>query len=173
MHPGWSARRVHGRKSLDRPPRAGLSHHHQPSFFLECGPRAALHRHTSRTRLGGVARVARGRPTPMSAFEELGVSPELIRAADEQGWLLPTPVQAEAVPLVLGGGDVLAAAETGSGKTGAFGLPALQLVHELLRRDAVRAAAPTAPPTSGGAAARAPSSAPPRPRPHWWSRGRA
>ena len=100
----------------------------------------------------------------MSAFEELGVSPELIRAADEQGWLLPTPVQAEAVPLVLGGGDVLAAAETGSGKTGAFGLPALQLVHELLRRDAVRAAAPTAPPTSGGAAARAPSSAPPRPR---------
>ena len=39
---------------------------------------------------------------------------------------LPTPIQAEAVPLILGGGDVMAAAETGSGKTGAFALPVLQ-----------------------------------------------
>ncbi len=47
---------------------------------------------------------------------------------------LPTPIQAEAVPLILGGGDVLAAAETGSGKTGAFALPVLQIVHETLRQ---------------------------------------
>ena len=73
----------------------------------------------------------------MSAFEEMGVCPELIRSADEAGWLLPTPVQAEAVPLILGGGDVLAAAETGSGKTGAFGMPVLQIVHESLRNAAV------------------------------------
>lgn len=46
---------------------------------------------------------------------------------------LPTPIQAEAVPLILGGGDVMAAAETGSGKTGAFALPVLQIVHEALR----------------------------------------
>ena len=46
---------------------------------------------------------------------------------------LPTPIQAEAAPLILGGGDVLAAAETGSGKTGAFALPVLQVVHESLR----------------------------------------
>lgn len=46
---------------------------------------------------------------------------------------MPTPVQQEAVPLILGGGDVLVAAETGSGKTGAFGLPCLQIVHEVLR----------------------------------------
>jgi hypothetical protein len=46
----------------------------------------------------------------MSAFEELGVSPELIRACDELGWALPTPVQAEAVPLILGGGDVMVGA---------------------------------------------------------------
>ena len=68
----------------------------------------------------------------MSAFEEMGVMPELIRAVEEQGWLLPTPVQQEAVPLVLGGGDVLAAAETGSGKTGAFALPVLQIAHEAI-----------------------------------------
>eukprot|EP01025_Chloroclados_australasicus_P054951 TRINITY_DN6577_c0_g1_i3.p2 TRINITY_DN6577_c0_g1~~TRINITY_DN6577_c0_g1_i3.p2 ORF type:complete len:141 (-),score=24.78 TRINITY_DN6577_c0_g1_i3:30-452(-) len=68
----------------------------------------------------------------MAAFEEVGVMPELIRAVEELGWLLPTPVQAEAVPLILGGGDVMAAAETGSGKTGAFALPVLQIVHETL-----------------------------------------
>ncbi|KAK9791611.1 hypothetical protein WJX73_009998 [Symbiochloris irregularis] len=66
----------------------------------------------------------------MSAFEEAGVMPELIRAVEQMGWTLPTPVQAEAVPLILGGGDVMAAAETGSGKTGAFALPILQIVYE-------------------------------------------
>lgn len=47
---------------------------------------------------------------------------------------LPTPIQAESVPLILGGGDVMAAAETGSGKTGAFALPVIQIVHETLVR---------------------------------------
>ena len=74
----------------------------------------------------------------MSAFEELGVCPEL-SAADDAGWLLPTAVQAEATPLILGGGDVLVAAETGSGKTGAFGVPVLQIVHESLRQRGGRA----------------------------------
>lgn len=47
---------------------------------------------------------------------------------------LPTPIQTEAIPLILGGGDVMAAAETGSGKTGAFVLPILQTVHENISR---------------------------------------
>ncbi|CAE7393135.1 ddx1 [Symbiodinium sp. CCMP2592] len=72
-------------------------------------------------------------PSLMSAFEELGICPEIIQAVEEDDWLLPTPVQQEAIPLILGGGDVLVAAETGSGKTGAFGLPCLQIVHETLR----------------------------------------
>lgn len=46
---------------------------------------------------------------------------------------LPTDVQAEAIPLILGGGDVLMAAETGSGKTGAFCLPIMQIVWETLK----------------------------------------
>lgn len=69
----------------------------------------------------------------MTAFEEFGVIPELGKAVDDMEWLLPTDVQAEAIPLILGGGDVLMAAETGSGKTGAFCLPILQIVHETLR----------------------------------------
>ena len=66
----------------------------------------------------------------MPAFEELGICPELLRVLEEEEWYLPTDVQDEAIPLILGGGDVLAAAETGSGKTGAFVLPILQLIHE-------------------------------------------
>ena len=46
---------------------------------------------------------------------------------------LPTDVQSEAIPLILGGGDVLMAAETGSGKTGAFCLPVLQITWESLK----------------------------------------
>ena len=49
---------------------------------------------------------------------EMGVLAQISKRLDEQEWLLPTDVQAEAIPLILGGGDVLMAAETGSGKTG-------------------------------------------------------
>ena len=66
---------------------------------------------------------------------------------------LPTDIQAEAVPLILGGGDVLAAAETGSGKTGAFALPVLQLAAEARRAPPV---AP-APPSSSSSDAAAPA----------------
>ena len=55
------------------------------------------------------------------------------KAVEEMDWLLPTDVQAEAIPLILGGGDVLMAAETGSGKTGAFCLPILQITWESLK----------------------------------------
>ncbi|XP_077967658.1 ATP-dependent RNA helicase DDX1-like [Styela clava] len=66
----------------------------------------------------------------MTAYEELGVMPEIGKAVDEMGWMLPTDIQAESIPLILGGGDVLMAAETGSGKTGAFSIPVIQIVHE-------------------------------------------
>lgn len=69
----------------------------------------------------------------MTAFEEFGVLPEIGKAVEEMEWNLPTDVQAEAIPLILGGGDVLMAAETGSGKTGAFCLPILQITWESLK----------------------------------------
>jgi len=69
----------------------------------------------------------------MTAFEEFGVMPEIGKAVEEMDWLLPTDVQSEAIPLILGGGDVLMAAETGSGKTGAFCLPILQITWESLK----------------------------------------
>ena len=69
----------------------------------------------------------------MAAFGELGVCDEITEGLEEIGWNLPTDIQAEAVPLILGGGDVLMAAETGSGKTGAFCLPVIQIVQESKR----------------------------------------
>ena len=65
-------------------------------------------------------------------FDDLGLMPEILQAVDELGWNLPTDIQAEAIPLIIGGGDVMAAAETGSGKTAAFCLPIIQCVHERL-----------------------------------------
>ncbi|EER02556.1 DEAD box ATP-dependent RNA helicase, putative [Perkinsus marinus ATCC 50983] len=66
----------------------------------------------------------------MSAFEEFGLHPSIICAVEDLDWTLPTPVQAEAVPLILGGGDVCICAETGTGKTAAFGLASLQEIYE-------------------------------------------
>jgi superfamily II DNA/RNA helicase len=63
-------------------------------------------------------------------FSSLGLSPDLVRAAGELGFHTPTPVQAEAIPVILRGADLLASAQTGSGKTGAFGLPLLQKLQE-------------------------------------------
>ncbi len=59
-------------------------------------------------------------------FNQLGLSAELLRAVEEQGYSETTPIQSKAIPLVLDGHDVLAAAQTGTGKTAAFTLPMLQ-----------------------------------------------
>jgi ATP-dependent RNA helicase RhlE len=60
------------------------------------------------------------------AFAALGLAPELLRAVAQEGYSEPTPVQREAIPHVLAGRDVLAGAQTGTGKTAAFVLPILQ-----------------------------------------------
>ncbi len=67
------------------------------------------------------------RPKHMT-FEELQLLPALVEAVREQGYEAPTPIQAEAIPAVLSGRDVLAGAQTGTGKTAAFTLPMLQLL---------------------------------------------
>ena len=63
------------------------------------------------------------------SFDTLGLSPELVRVVAQQGYTEPTPVQTKAIPLVLEGRDVLAGAQTGTGKTAAFVLPMLQRLH--------------------------------------------
>jgi len=60
------------------------------------------------------------------SFSALGLTPDLLRAVARQGYTIPTPVQREAIPLVLEGRDLMAGAQTGTGKTAAFVLPILQ-----------------------------------------------
>jgi ATP-dependent RNA helicase RhlE len=62
----------------------------------------------------------------LSTFEELGLRPELLRAVAESGYTTPTPIQQQAIPLILAGSDVMGGAQTGTGKTAGFGLPILQ-----------------------------------------------
>jgi ATP-dependent RNA helicase DeaD len=62
----------------------------------------------------------------MPAFKALGLKPEIITALDELGYVDPTPIQEQAIPELLSGHDVIGQAQTGTGKTAAFGLPLLQ-----------------------------------------------
>ena len=59
-------------------------------------------------------------------FSSLSLDPQLLRAVEEQGYTEPTPIQAQAIPHVLSGRDLMAMAQTGTGKTAAFTLPLLQ-----------------------------------------------
>lgn len=63
-------------------------------------------------------------------FEQLEVSAPILKALQTQGYTQPTPIQEKAIPLVLQGNDLLACAQTGTGKTAAFSLPILQLLSE-------------------------------------------
>ncbi|MFH1495042.1 MAG: DEAD/DEAH box helicase [Pseudomonadota bacterium] len=59
------------------------------------------------------------------SFSSLGLSDEIVRAVTEHGYTIPTPIQLQAIPTVLSGGDLLAGAQTGTGKTAGFTLPIL------------------------------------------------
>ena len=63
-----------------------------------------------------------------TTFAELGLNEQILAGVDALGFTTPTPVQAEAIPIVLTGRDIVASAQTGTGKTAAFALPALQLI---------------------------------------------
>ena len=63
-------------------------------------------------------------------FKELGLSDDLLRALKDKGYNKPTPIQTKAIPAILDGKDIMAAAQTGTGKTAGFTLPILQLLSD-------------------------------------------
>ena len=76
----------------------------------------------------------------MTQFSDLGLSAPLLKALESENYVTPTPIQAQSIPHVLAGKDLLGIAQTGTGKTAAFLLPILEklderAVHEFMRED--------------------------------------
>ena len=63
---------------------------------------------------------------PVTSFSDLGLLPELLQAVTDKGYTEPSPIQAQAIPVILQGLDVMGGAQTGTGKTAGFTLPLLQ-----------------------------------------------
>lgn len=76
-------------------------------------------------------------------FAELGLAPEILRAIERMGFEETTPIQSAAIPVLLEGADVVGQSQTGSGKTAAFGIPAIQAVDTSLRAPQVIILCPT------------------------------
>ena len=75
----------------------------------------------------------------VATFASLNLAPAILKAVEESGYTVPTPIQAQAIPAALAGQDLMASAQTGTGKTAAFILPALQ---KLSVESAVRSKGP-------------------------------
>src|SRR3954464_5837671 len=83
------------------------------------------------------------RGDPLPGFSDLGLSSGVLAAVEALGFDQPTPVQAETIPLITRGRDVIGQAQTGSGKTAAFGLPAIDHVDPSLQDVQVLVLVPT------------------------------
>src|SRR5574343_1087939 len=104
--------------SLAKPLRLGALAVKALHFFAPTEPRLAVYNPRFATHL------------PAMTFAQLGLSAPLLLALDTLGYKEPTPVQAQAIPAVLAGRDLMAAAQTGTGKTAGFALPLLQRLSE-------------------------------------------
>jgi ATP-dependent RNA helicase DeaD len=78
-----------------------------------------------------------------SPFEDMGLAPSIVTAVKQAGYTVPTPIQAETIPTVLAGQDLIGQAETGSGKTAAFALPLLSKIDLKVNSPQVMVLAPT------------------------------
>jgi ATP-dependent RNA helicase DeaD len=78
-----------------------------------------------------------------SSFSELSIKPELLKAVNDMGFEAPTPIQSSCIPSILSGNDVVGQAQTGTGKTAAFGIPALQMADRGSKTPSVLILCPT------------------------------
>ncbi|MBD3776923.1 MAG: DEAD/DEAH box helicase, partial [Thiotrichales bacterium] len=76
-------------------------------------------------------------------FDQLNLRPEVLQAISEIGYETPSPIQAQAIPTLLNGGDILGMAQTGTGKTAAFALPVLSMIDLKVKNPQVLVLAPT------------------------------
>ncbi len=78
-----------------------------------------------------------------SSFSELGIQPEILKSIDNMGFEAPTSIQEKCIPAILGGTDLVGQAQTGTGKTAAFGIPALQMANKGSKSPSVLILCPT------------------------------
>ena len=78
-----------------------------------------------------------------SSFSELNIQPDLLKAVNDMGFEAPTPIQSSCIPSILAGNDVVGQAQTGTGKTAAFGIPALQIANRGSKTPSVLILCPT------------------------------
>ena len=64
------------------------------------------------------------------SFKNLGIIPEILKAVEQEGYDIPSPIQEQAIPVLLKQKDVLASAQTGTGKTAAFSIPIIQGLYQ-------------------------------------------
>lgn len=74
----------------------------------------------------------------LTSFNELGLSEKIVASVTQLGYTTPTPIQAKAIPLLLEGRDLIGLAQTGTGKTAAFGLPIIEMLMKQADRPANR-----------------------------------
>lgn len=72
-------------------------------------------------------------------FESMGLEPRLLKSIFKMGWVAPTPVQSQGIPLALEGSDILTKAKTGSGKTAVYLIPIIQRILTRLTQGSIRA----------------------------------
>ena len=65
-------------------------------------------------------------------FEDLAISSSIIKAVTEEGYTTPTPIQEQAIPIILEGRDIIGCAQTGTGKTAAFAIPIIHHLHRMV-----------------------------------------
>jgi ATP-dependent RNA helicase RhlE len=82
---------------------------------------------------GALPFIGRAAPKDFMNFSQLGLQPALVRGCESLGYSKPTPIQQQAIPVVLSGSDLIGCAETGTGKTAAFLLPIIQRMAEIPR----------------------------------------
>ena len=82
-------------------------------------------------------------PMEKRRFAEFGLSPEILRAVDRMGFEEASPIQTAAIPVILSGRDLVGQSSTGSGKTVAFAIPAVEKIDPHLRRVQVLVLCPT------------------------------
>ncbi len=87
--------------------------------------------------------IRRAEEEPPSGFRFMGLSPATLRALEKAGYVTPSPIQAEFIPLALDGVDVIGQAKTGTGKTAAFGIPLLEMLEARARGPQAIVLAPT------------------------------